>query len=106
MKRPTDTIGRSGDQDAMIYSIEKIEQGVLHLMSTNTSDSVAATENESRYIQYLPQCSFNSYFELKSFWGVFMDGDFLCHFAGQYDRRSQLMNAFFRRKIYAEPNRV
>lgn len=35
-----------------------------------------------RYVKYLPQCSFNSYWEVKTWHGMYRPGDFAVHWAG------------------------
>ncbi|KAF9355235.1 hypothetical protein BGX34_010578 [Mortierella sp. NVP85] len=35
-----------------------------------------------RHVKYLPQCSFNSYWQVKTLYGMYRPGDFVIHWAG------------------------
>ncbi|CAO3573984.1 unnamed protein product [Mortierella alpina] len=35
-----------------------------------------------RHVKYLPQCSFNSYWHIKTLYAIYQPGDFVIHWAG------------------------
>jgi hypothetical protein len=124
-KTPGDTIGRSGDQDALHYLLKVLSKSEPTFSPSSFFPSVVGKETEvgqegqeweehwkeekgetegvgSEHVRVVRQCLFNSYFEWKSFDGVFMNGDFVCHFAGLFHHRSELIHSFLKEhNIYA-----